>query len=167
MTNDTLHMTDEKWQVTCDTWHSTPDIWHLTCDIGTPGMGNIMWKLQVSSSVWERLKSDMWHMTGGFLVHHISPGIYKTIWLVSMCSIINKHTYFLLNLDLHCNLPHFRNVSNTSEESTGVQLQELVPKKNLSVVYVGNIEFCPLTPTLREGLNKKRTTKDGLVGKSG
>ena len=47
-------------------------------------------------------------------MHHISPGKYKTIWLVSMCSIISKHTYFLLKVYLHCNLPHFRNVSNTS-----------------------------------------------------
>ena len=31
-----------------------------------------------------------------------------------MCSIISKHTYFLLKVDLHCNLPHLRNVSNTS-----------------------------------------------------
>ena len=53
-------------------------------------------------------------MTGGFQVHHISPGKYKPFWLVSMCSIISKHTYFLFKVDLHCNLPHFRNVSNTS-----------------------------------------------------
>ena len=50
-------------------------------------------------------------------MHHISPGKYKTIWLVSMCSIISKHTYFLLKVDLHCNLQHFRNVSNTSGET--------------------------------------------------
>ena len=47
-------------------------------------------------------------------MHHISPGKYKTIWLVSMFSIISKHKYFLLEVDLHCILPHFRNVSNTS-----------------------------------------------------
>ena len=47
-------------------------------------------------------------------MHHISPGKYKTIWLASMCSIISKHTYFLLKVNLHCNLPHFRNVSSTS-----------------------------------------------------
>ena len=32
-----------------------------------------------------------------------------------MFFIISKHTYFLLKVDLHCNLPHFRNVSSTSE----------------------------------------------------
>ena len=38
-----------------------------------------------------------------------------------MCSILSKHTYFLLKVDLHCNLPHFRNVSNTN----GVALPKL------------------------------------------
>ena len=28
---------------------------------------------------------------------------------------ISKHTYFLLKVDFHCNLPHFINVTNTSE----------------------------------------------------
>ena len=36
-----------------------------------------------------------------------------------MCSIISKHTYFLLKVNLHCNLPHFRNVSNTSDRASG------------------------------------------------
>ena len=31
-----------------------------------------------------------------------------------MSSIISKHTIFLLKVDLHCILPHFRNVSDTS-----------------------------------------------------
>ena len=52
-------------------------------------------------------------------MHHISPGKYKTIWLASMCSIISKHTYFLLKVDLHYNLPHFRNVSSTSVTQCG------------------------------------------------
>ena len=52
-------------------------------------------------------------------MHHISLGKYKTIWLVSMCSIISKHTYFLLKVNLHFNLPHFRNVSNTSVKQEG------------------------------------------------
>ena len=63
-------------------------------------------------------------------MHHISPGKYKTIWLVSMCSIISKHTYFLLKFDLHCNLPHFRNVSNTS----GVQCAMTHLKSNLMLI---------------------------------
>ena len=45
-----------------------------------------------------------------------------------MCSIISKHTYFLLKVDLHCNLPHFRNVSNTSapEHSSLLEKPELI-----------------------------------------
>ena len=36
-----------------------------------------------------------------------------------MCSISAKCTSFLFKLDLHCNLPHFRNVSNTIGEKGG------------------------------------------------
>ena len=63
-------------------------------------------------------------MTGGFYVHHISPVKYKTIWLVSIFSIISKYTYFLLKGDLHCNLPHFRNVSNTIVPYAGIFLKD-------------------------------------------
>ena len=63
-------------------------------------------------------------MTGGFYVHYISPGKYKTICLVSMRSIISKHTYFLFKANLHCNLPHFRNVPNTSAERADFYQQE-------------------------------------------
>ena len=40
-----------------------------------------------------------------------------------MCSIISKHTFFLLKVDLHCNLSHFRNVSNTSVQSNPHKLK--------------------------------------------
>ena len=62
----------------------TCDTWHVTC--------------------------DTWQVVSKCIIY---PLANITIWLVSMCSIISKYTYFLLKVNLHCNLPHFRNVSNT------------------------------------------------------
>ena len=45
-------------------------------------------------------------------MHHISPGIYKTIWLVSSCSIISKHIYFLLN-SIYTAICHIPEMSQT------------------------------------------------------
>ena len=42
------------------------------------------------------------------------PGKYETIRLVLKFSIISKSTSSLLKLDLHCNWPNFRHVSNAS-----------------------------------------------------
>ena len=52
--------------------------------------------------------------SGNFLVHFISPWQNLPIWLVLMFSIISKSTSFLLKLDIHCKLPNFMRVSNTS-----------------------------------------------------
>ena len=52
--------------------------------------------------------------SGNFEVHIISPWQNLTIRLVLMFSIMSKSTSFLLKLDLHCKLPNFIRVSNTS-----------------------------------------------------
>ena len=94
-------------------------------------------------AVLEWLKSDMWEVTvlvidniflyfWGKTLHKggergqekevqlvskciiYPPGNIKTIWLVLVFTIISKSTSFLLKFDLHCNLPNFRHVSNTS-----------------------------------------------------
>ena len=119
--------------MTCDMWQGSSDMWHLTCD--TRYITHMVWWVSCENcrslalTVPEWLKTDMWHktqdtwhvtkdmwqMTGGSLVHHISPWtIKKTICLVSNFYIISKSTLFLLKTDLHCNLPNFINVSNTS-----------------------------------------------------
>ena len=64
----------------------TSDKWHLTCDTGHMTQGMVWWtlweNLVVHSSCglgmvkkWHATPDtlDMWHMTGGFSVHHISP----------------------------------------------------------------------------------------------
>ena len=103
------------WHLTCDTWHvtsghMTQSAWGLLCQ-------NCR---SLALTVWERLKSDMTHVThdtwqvvSKSIIY--PPGKYKTICIVSMFFfIISKSTSFLLKLDLHCNFPNFRNVLNTS-----------------------------------------------------
>ena len=128
--------------MTRDTWHIISDMWHLICDTGHIGYTKYICKLQVSSSdslgksVQWHVTCDTWHMTcDTFQVVSkciiYPPDRFKTIWLVSMCSIITKNTSFLLKLNLHCNLPHFRNVSNISGEQGG-KTTELICKCQFS-----------------------------------
>ena len=53
-----------------------------------------------------------------------------------MCSIISKHTYFLLKVNLHYNLPHFRNVSSTSDLSLDLC-------ENIAFALGSSIRYCP------------------------
>ena len=103
-------------------------------------------KIQVlSSDVLEWLKSDLWEesvliidkillllggrygtkvvkrdnkrSSGNLYVHLIFPWQNWTIDLFFTFYFISKSTYFLLKLNLHCKLPNFRCVSNTSKVS--------------------------------------------------
>ena len=102
-------------------------MWHITCDTWHIGYNEYMWKLQVSSSyslgeaVKWHMTPAMWHETHARWFKRASyiPDRYETIWFLSMCSVLTKRTSFLLKLDLHCNLPHFRNISNISGEQAG------------------------------------------------
>ena len=57
---------------------------------------------------------DTWRVVSKSIKY--PPPKYKTILLVSKFSIISKITKFLFKSYLHCNLPNFRNVSNTSAQ---------------------------------------------------
>ena len=110
------HLTCDTWQVTSDTWHVTRDTWHMVW--WDEHYEKICWS--IAFTVWEWLKSDMLHLTHDTrqVVSKciiFSPRKYKTTRLVSKLSIIRKSNSILLKLDLHYNLPNFRNVSNTSE----------------------------------------------------
>ena len=117
------------WHLTCDTWHVTSDTWHLTCDTGhmTHGMGwwtlwenllihsyyglGMVEKWHATPDTWH-VTCDTWQVVSKCIIY--PPRKYKTIWLGSKLSIFSKSTSFLLKLDLHCNLPNFRNVSSIS-----------------------------------------------------
>ena len=58
---------------------------------------------------------DTWQVVSKCIIY--PPRKYKTLLLVSKLSIVSKSTQFLLKYDLHCNLPNFRNVSNTSDSN--------------------------------------------------
>ena len=121
MTHVTWHMTHDNWHVnlTCDTLYVTPDMWHWHI-----GYSEYYVKLQVSSSYslgqvkkWH-VTPDMWNVTH---VRWFSKCIIYTlanIKLFGYSQCVQSSVYilnFLLKVDLHCNFPHFRNVSNTSD----------------------------------------------------
>ena len=136
------------WHVTRFKWHVTPDMWHEIHY--TYGMVSIMWKLQVPSSYGSGMVEN-WHVTQDtrhmtcdkrhvtndrwFLsASYIPLDNKKTICLVSNFYIISKSTLFLLKTDLHCNLPNFINVSNTSAQRPNVYCQDFC-----SLAIVGNV----------------------------
>ena len=65
-------------------------------------------------------------------MHHIYPDKYKTIWLVSMCYIISKQTYFLLKVNLHCNLVHFLYQKFATKKSS---FEPYIPKFNKNGIF--------------------------------
>ena len=72
-------------------WHVTQDRRHMTCET-------------------RHVTHDRWFLS----VTYIPLENIKLFGLVSKFSIISKSTWFLLKLDLHCNLPNFKHISNTS-----------------------------------------------------
>ena len=142
------------WHLTCDTWQVTSDTWHLTCDTGHMTHGMCWWTL------WENLlihsyyglgmvekwhaTPDTWHVTcdtwqvvSKCIIY--PPRKYKTIWLCSKLSIFSKSTSFLLKLDLHCNLPNFRNVSSISELEMLAHLKKIPHTRHWCLRHFWNV----------------------------
>ena len=117
------------WHLTYDTWQATSDTWHLTCDTRhmTHGIGcctlwenllihscyglGMVEKWHTTPDTWH-VTCDTWQVVSKCIIY--PPCKYKTIWLGSKLSIFSKSPSFRLKLDLHCDLPSFRNVSNIS-----------------------------------------------------